>query len=42
MLYLIDTVNFPIYVDDNFPYCVGKTQCQLKNKIQKALAKLFK
>ena len=42
MLYLIDTVNFPIYVDDNFPYCVGKTQFELKNKIQKALAKLFK
>ena len=42
MFFMIDNIDIASYADDNTPYSVGKSQCDLKTKLQKALVKLFK
>ena len=39
---MIDNTDIASYADDNTPYSVGKSQCDLEPKLQKASVKLFK
>ena len=39
---MIDNIGIASYADDNTPYSVGKSQCDLETKLQKASVKLFK
>ena len=40
--FMIDNIDIASYADDNTPYIVGKSQCDLETKLQKASVKLFK
>ena len=42
MFFMVDNVDIASYVDDNTPYSVGKSQCDLETKLNKASVKLFK
>ena len=42
MFFMIDNIDIASYADDNSPYSVGKSQCDLETKLQKASVKLFK
>ena len=42
MFLRIDNIHIASYADDNTPYSVGKSQCDLEIKLQKTLVKLFK
>ena len=42
MFFMVDNVDIASYADDNTPYSVGKSQCDLETKLQKASVKLFK
>ena len=42
IFFMIGTINIASYADDNTPYSVGKNQCDLETKLQKASFKLFK
>ena len=42
MFFMVDNIDIASYADDNIPYSVGKNQCDLETKLQKASAKLFK
>ena len=33
---MIDNIDIASYADDNAPYSVGKSQCDLETKLQKA------
>ena len=39
---MVDNRDIAYYLDDNTPYSVGKIQCDLETKLQKASVKLFK
>ena len=39
---MIDNIDIARYADDNNTYSVGKSQCDLETKFQKASVKLFK
>ena len=39
---MIDNIDIASYADDNTPYSVGKSQCDLERKLQKVSVKLFK
>ena len=39
---MVDNRDIAYYLDDNTPYIVGKIQCDLETKLQKASVKLFK
>ena len=39
---MVDNIDIAIYADDNTPYSVAKSQCDLETKLQKASVKLFK
>ena len=41
-LWVEDNIDTASYADDNTPYSVGKSQCNLETKLQKAPVKLFK
>ena len=41
MFFMLDTIDIASYADDNTPYSVGKNQCDLETKLQKASVKLF-
>ena len=38
---MIDSINNASYADDNTLYSIGKNQCDLETKLQKASVKLF-
>ena len=42
MFFLIGNIDIASYADDNTPYSVGKSQCDLEKKLQNASIKLFK
>ena len=42
MFFMVDNIDIASYADDNTPYSVGKSQCDLEKKLQKASVKLFK
>ena len=42
MFFMIDNIDIASYADYNTPYSVGKSQCDLETKLQKASIKLFK
>ena len=42
MFFMIDTIDIASYAVDNTPYSVGKNQCDLETKLQKASVKRFK
>ena len=42
MFFMVDNIDIASYADDNTPYSVGKSQCDLETKLQKASVKLFK
>ena len=42
MFFMIDNIDIASYGDDNTPYSVRKSQCDLETKLQKASIKLFK
>ena len=42
MFFMIDNIDIASYADDNTSYSVGKNQCYLETKLQKASVKLFK
>ena len=42
MFFMVDNIDIASYADDNIPYIVGKSQCDLETKLQKASVKLFK
>ena len=42
MFFMTDNVDIASYSDDSTPYCVGKSQCDLETKLQKASVQLFK
>ena len=39
---MIDNIDIASYADDNTPYSVGKSQCDLETKLEKAPVKIFK
>ena len=41
-MFMVDNIDIANYGDDNTPYSVGKSQCDLETKLQKASVKLFK
>ena len=42
MFFIVDNIDIASYADDNTPYNVGKSQCNLETKLQKASVKFFK
>ena len=42
MFFMIDTIHIANSADDNTPYSVGKSQCDLETKLQEASVKIFK
>ena len=42
MFFMVDNIDIASYADDNIPYIVGKSQCDLETKLQKASVKLSK
>ena len=42
MFFMVDNIDIASYADDNTPYSVGKSQCHLETKLQKASVKRFK
>ena len=42
MFFMIDTIHIANSADDNTPYSVGKSQCDLETKLQKTSVKFFK
>ena len=42
MFFMVDNIDIASYADDNTPYSVGKSQCDLETKLQKTSVKLFK
>ena len=42
VFFMIDNIDIASYADDNTPYSVGKSQCDLETKLQNASIKLFK
>ena len=40
--FMIDNIDIASYTDDNTPYSVGKSQCNIETKLQQASIKLFK
>ena len=42
MFFMVDNIDIASYADDNTPYSVGKSQCDLETKLKKASVKLFK
>ena len=42
MFFMVDNINIKTYADDNTPYSVGKSQCDLETKLEKAPVKIFK
>ena len=42
MFFMIDNIDIASYADDNTPYSVGRSQCDLETKLRKASVKLFK
>ena len=42
MFFVVDNIDIASYADDNTPYSVGKSQCDLETKLQNASVKLFK
>ena len=42
MFFIIDNIDIASYADDDTFYSVGKSQCELETKLQKASVKLFK
>ena len=42
MFFMVDNIDIASYADDYTPYSVGKSQCDLETKLQKASVKLFK
>ena len=41
MFFMICTIDIASYADNNLPYNVGKSQCDIETKLQKASVKLF-
>ena len=39
---MVDNIDIASYADDNTPYSVGKSQCDLETILQNASVKLFK
>ena len=42
MFFMVHNIDIASYADDNTPYSVGKSQCDLQTKFKKESAKLFK
>ena len=42
VMFMVDNIDISNYGDDNTPYSVGKSQCDLETKLQKASVKIFK
>ena len=42
MFFMVNNIDIASYADDNTSYSVGKSQCDLETKLQKASVKLFK
>ena len=42
MFFMVDNIDIASYADDNTPYSVGKSQCDLETKLEKAPVKIFK
>ena len=42
MFFMVDNIDIASYADDNTPYSVGKSQCDLEIKLQIASVKVFK
>ena len=42
MLFMVDNIDIASYADDNTLYSVGKSQCDLEIKFQKASVKVFR
>ena len=42
MFFMVDNIDIAIYADDNTPYSVRKSQCDLETKLEKASVNLFK
>ena len=42
MFFMMGNIDIASYAGDNIPYNVGKSQCDLETKLQKASVKLFK
>ena len=42
MFFMLDNIDIAGYADNNTPYSVGKSQCDLEQKLQKTSVKLFK
>ena len=42
MFVVVDNADIASYADDNTPYTVGKSQCDLETKVQKTSVKSFK
>ena len=42
MFFMVDNIDIASYADDNTPYSVGKSQCDLETKPQKASVKISK
>ena len=40
MFFMVDNIDIASYADDNTPYSVGKSQCDLETKLQKASIKI--
>ena len=42
MFFMVDNIDIASYADDNTPFSVGKSQCDLETKLKKASVKIFK
>ena len=42
MFFMIDNIDIASNADDNTPYSVGKSQCDLERKLQKDMSQNFK
>ena len=42
MFFMVDNIDIASCADDNTPYSVGKSQCDLETKLQKTSIKIFK
>ena len=42
MFFMVDNIDIASYADDNTPYSVGKSHCDLETNLQKTSVKLFK
>ena len=42
VFFMVGNIDIASYADDNTPYSVGKSQCDLETKLQKASVKIFK